>query len=347
MPERDVTPPNLPFKINSTLITIAVVVLVLAGTVATSIFMVDQTEEAVVLRLGRYARTVPPGLHFKLPFNIERNFNVPTQVIQTQSFGFRTEMPGVTTRYAEQSFPQESIMLTGDLNIVDVEWIIQYRITDPRAWLFNVESQPGGLGIRARPAIDPRDPDHRVKTIRDVSQSAINLLAGDRAIIDVLGNERSNIEFQGQERMNEALSTFDMGVLVTQVRLQNIVPPVGRVQDAFEDVNRAVQDRSRLINEGRQQYNAEIPRARGEAQQIVQQAEGYAAQRVNRARGETARFGSVLTEYQQDPGTTRTRLYYEMIEDVFADEDDVELIDRNLQNFIPLLNLQRDAGGQQ
>ncbi len=347
MPERDVTTPNLPFKINSTLITIAVVVLVLAGTVATSIFMVDQTEEAVVLRLGRYARTVPPGLHFKLPFNIERNFNVPTQVIQTQSFGFRTEMPGVTTRYAEQSFPQESIMLTGDLNIVDVEWIIQYRITDPRAWLFNVESQPGGLGIRARPAIDPRDPDHRVKTIRDVSQSAINLLAGDRAIIDVLGNERSNIEFQGQERMNEALSTFDMGVLVTQVRLQNIVPPVGRVQDAFEDVNRAVQDRSRLINEGRQQYNAEIPRARGEAQQIVQQAEGYAAQRVNRARGETARFGSVLTEYQQDPGTTRTRLYYEMIEDVFADEDDVELIDRNLQNFIPLLNLQRDAGGQQ
>ena len=347
MPERDVTPPNLPFKINSTLITIAVVVLVLAGTVATSIFMVDQTEEAVVLRLGRYARTVPPGLHFKLPFNIERNFNVPTQVIQTQSFGFRTEMPGVTTRYAEQSFPQESIMLTGDLNIVDVEWIIQYRITDPRAWLFNVESQPGGLGIRARPAIDPRDTDHRVKTIRDVSQSAINLLAGDRAIIDVLGNERSNIEFQGQERMNDVLSAFDMGVLVTQVRLQNIVPPVGRVQDAFEDVNRAVQDRSRLINEGRQQYNAEIPRARGEAQQIVQQAEGYAAQRVNRARGETARFGSVLTEYQQDPGTTRTRLYYEMMEDVFADEEEVELIDRNLQNFIPLLNLQRAAGGQQ
>lgn len=347
MAERDVSPPNLPFKINPKLITAVVVVILLAGTAMSSVFMVDQTEEAVVLRLGQYARTVAPGLHFKLPFTIERNYNVPTQVIQTQSFGFRTEMAGVTTRYAEQSFPQESIMLTGDLNIVDVEWIIQYRITDPRAWLFNVESHPGGLGIRAHPAVDPRDPDHRVKTIRDVSQSVINLLAGDRAIIDVLGNERSNIEFQGQERMNEILSAFDMGVLITQVRLQNIVPPVGRVQDAFEDVNRAVQDRSRLINEGRQQYNAEIPRARGEAQQIVQQAEGYAAQRVNRARGETARFGSVLTEYQQDPGTTRTRLYYEMMEDVFADEEDVELIDRNLQNFIPLLNLQRAAGGQQ
>ena len=345
MAERDVSPPNLPFKINPKLITAVVVVILLAGTAMSSVFMVDQTEEAVVLRLGQYARTVAPGLHFKLPFAIERNYNVPTQVIQTQSFGFRTEMPGVTTRYAEQSFPQESIMLTGDLNIVDVEWIIQYRITDPRAWLFNVESQPGGLGIRARPAVDPRDPDNRVKTIRDVSQSIINLLTGDRAIIDVLGNERGNIEFQGLERMNEVLGTFDMGVLVTQVRLQNIVPPVGRVQDAFEDVNRAVQDRSRLINEGRRQYNAEIPRARGEAQQIVQQAEGYAAQRVNRARGETARFGSVLTEYRQDPGTTRTRLYYEMMEDVFAGEDDVELIDRNLQNFIPLLNLQRAAGG--
>ena len=323
MAERDVSPPNFPFKVSPGIITAVVLVILIAGTALSSVFMVDQTEEAVVLRLGRYVRTVPPGLHFKLPFNIERNFNVPTQVVQTQSFGFRTEMAGVATRYAEQRFPQESIMLTGDLNIVDVEWIIQYRITDPR------------------------DPDHRVKTIRDVSQSVINLLAGDRAIIDVLGNERGNIEFQGQERMNEVLSAFDMGVLVTQVRLQNIVPPVGRVQDAFEDVNRAVQDRSRLINEGRQQYNAEIPRARGEAQQIVQQAEGYAAQRVNRARGETARFGSVLTEYRQDPGTTRTRLYYEMMEDVFADEEDVELIDRNLQNFIPLLNLQRTAGGQQ
>ncbi|TVQ37198.1 MAG: FtsH protease activity modulator HflK, partial [Spirochaetaceae bacterium] len=246
MAERDVSPPNLPFQVNPKLITAVVVVILLAGTAMSSVFMVDQTEEAVVLRLGQYARTVGPGLHFKLPFTIERNYNVPTQVIQTQSFGFRTEMPGITTRYAEQSFPQESIMLTGDLNIVDVEWIIQYRITDPRAWLFNVESQPGGLGIRARPAVDPRDPDNRVKTIRDVSQSVINLLAGDRAIIDVLGNERSNIEFQGQERMNEVLSAFDMGVLVTQVRLQNIVPPVGRVQDAFEDVNRAVQDRSRL-----------------------------------------------------------------------------------------------------
>lgn len=347
MPERDVTPPNLPFKINPALITIAVVVLALAGTVATSVFMVDQTEEAVVLRLGRYARTVPPGLHFKLPFTIERNYNVPTQVIQTQPFGFRTEIPGITTRYAEQRFPEESIMLTGDLNIVDVEWVIQYRITDPKAWLFNVESDPGGLGISARPAVDPRAPDNRVKTIRDVSQSVINMLVGDRAIIDVLGNERGNIEFQGQERMNEVLDGFDMGVLITQVRLQNIVPPVGRVQDAFEDVNRAVQDRNRLINEGRQQYNAEIPRARGQAQQIVQQAEGYAAQRVNRARGESARFSSVLAEYRQDPGTTRTRLYYEMMEDVFAGEDDVELIDRNLQNFIPLLNLQRSAGGTQ
>ncbi len=344
MAERNVSPPNLPFKIKPGLITTVLVIVILVGVVTSSFFMVDQTEESVVVTLGRYSRTVPPGLHFKLPFGIQRNYNVPTQVVQTQSFGFRTEAAGIITRYAEQSFPQESIMLTGDLNIVDVEWIIQYRITDPRAWLFNVEADPGGLGISARPGGDQRFPDNRVRTIRDVSQSVISLLVGDRAIIDVLGNERGNIEFLGQEMMNNILGAFDMGVNITQVRLQNIVPPVGRVQDAFEDVNRAVQDRNRLINEGRQQYNAEIPRARGQAQQILQQAEGYAAQRVNRARGETARFLSVLAEYRLDPNTTRTRLYYEMMEDIFAEDDSIELIDRGLQNFIPLLNLQREGG---
>jgi membrane protease subunit HflK len=289
-----------------------------------------------VTRLGRFDRTAPPGLHFKLPFGIEQNYNVPTQQIQNMQFGFRVESAGQNTIFSSADFPEESIMLTGDLNIVDVEWIIQYRISDPEAWLFNVA--------------DP------LKTIRDISQSVVNRLVGDRSIIDVLGDERPQIEVLAQEQMNEVFSGYRLGATITAVRLQNIVPPAGRVQDAFEDVNRAVQDMNRLINEGRQQYNEEIPRARGEAEQVVQIAQGYAAERVNRSRGDAARFNNVLTEYRNDPQTTRTRLYYEMIEDVFlpsqdAAGDDVagrsvpDLIDRNLSNFIPLLNLDPAASG--
>ena len=329
MSERDATPPRTPFNLSPRTLGIVVVVLVIVGILMSSFFVVDQTEEAVVLRLGRYNRTVGPGLQFKLPFTIEQNFNVPTQVVQNMSFGFRVERPGVNTVFSDVDYPEESIMLTGDLNIIDVEWIIQYRIVDPRAWLFNVANQE--------------------KTIRDISQSVVNQLVGDRGIVDVIGNERPNIEFLGLEQMNEIYSSYGLGINVTQVRLQNIVPPAGRVQDAFEDVNRAVQDMNRLINEGREQYNSEIPRARGEAQQLVEEAAGYAARRVNTANGDVARFNSVLTEFRADPQTTRTRLYYEMVEDVFADEEDVELIDRNLENFIPLLNLQRGAapGAQQ
>ena len=326
MSERDVTPPQLPFKLKPKSIAIIIVVAILVGVGASSFFVVDQTEQAVVLRFGQYNRTAGAGLHFKLPFGLEQNYNVPTQVIQNMAFGFRTQRPGVTSVRSDVDYPEESIMLTGDLNIVDVEWIIQYRITNPQSWLFNVEDQE--------------------KTIRDISQSVVNELVGDRAIVDVLGQERPAIETQGQENMNTILDSYGLGINVTAVRLQNIVPPAGRVQDAFEDVNRAVQDMNRLINEGREQYNQEIPRARGEADQMVQIAEGYAAERVNNAQGDASRFNSVLGEYEQAPATTRTRLYFEMIENVFRDQEETQLIDRNLSNFIPLLNLSQESPAQ-
>ena len=325
MSERDVSSPQLPFKLRPRTLVIIVIVIALIVVVMGSFFVVDQTQEAVVLRFGQYHRTVGPGLQFKVPFGIERNYNVPTQVIQSMQFGFRVDQPGVNTIRSDVDYPEESIMLTGDLNIIDVEWIIQYRITDPRDWLFNVQNQG--------------------KTIRDISQSAVNRLVGDRAILDVIGNERPTIELQGRDTMNEILDSYGLGINVTQLRLQNIVPPVGRVQDAFEDVNRSIQDMNRLINEGREAFNNEIPRARGEAERVVQEAQGYAARRVNTAEGDIARFNSVLTEYEADPQTTRTRLYYEMMEDVFADAEDTELIDRNLQNFIPLLNMNREQSG--
>jgi membrane protease subunit HflK len=303
-------------------------VVVLLAIALTSFFVVDQTEEAVVLRFGKFNRIAGPGLNFKAPLGIEKNYNVPTAVYQNMSFGFRTQQSGVSgtgTVYSNQDFSRESNMLTGDLNIVDVEWIIQFLIADARAWLFNIEN--------------------REKTIRDISRSVINQLVGDRAILDILVSERAAIEVQAQDLMNEIFKSYSFGINVTTVKLQNVVPPKGQVQDAFEDVNVAIQDMNRLINEGKQEYNKELPRAQGEAQQIIQVAQGYAAERVNRAEGDVARFRAVLAEYQRDRAITRSRLYYEMVEDVFKDETAVNLIDRNLRNFIPLQNLDRDNQG--
>ena len=292
----------------------------------TSVYVVDQKEQGVVLLFGRFSRLTEPGLHFKLPFGIERKYKVPTQVVLKEEFGFRTVRPGITTVYLGDDFPGESIMLTGDLNIVDVEWIIQYRIDDPVKWLFHVEDQR--------------------KTIRDISQSVINLLVGDRAILDVIGAERANIELTGQDMMNELFDKYELGIRVTTVKLQNIVPPAGSVHAAFEDVNKAIQDRSRLINEGKQAYNEAIPKTKGEAEQLIQEAKGYAVERVNEAEGDVARFLQVLKEYKRNPAVTRTRLYLEMYEDVFAAGEKTNLIDKNLKNFIPFKSLSNEMKGE-
>jgi membrane protease subunit HflK len=295
------------------LIIAGILVLILLGT---SVFIVDQTEEAVMTRFGRYTGIKGPGLHFKLPFGIDKNYTVNVKTVQTQEFGFRTLRGGTSPSYTSQT--TESTMLTGDLNIVDIEWIIQYRVVDPKAWVFNV--------------------NERTPTIRDVSRSAINMLVGDRAIMDIMGVERSAIEAAGTVFMNETFRGYGLGIDVIAVKLQNVTPP-GGVQEAFEDVNKAMQDLERLINEGQQVYNEEIPRTRGEAERLIQIAQGYATERVNRANGDVARFNAVYDEYQRSPDVTRQRLYYEMVEEIFKGEENVVIIDRNLRNFLPLMNL--------
>lgn len=293
-----------------------------------SFYTVDQKEEAVILLFGQFNRMTGPGLHFKMPFGIEKNYNVPTQRILKEEFGFRTEQPGIKTTYARGNFEDESVMLTGDLNIADVTWIIQYRIKDPKAWLFNVEDQ--------------------TKTIRDISQSVINQLVGDLAVFDVVTTERTRIEANGQERMNLIFNSYNMGIDVKTVKLQKTMYPKGAVQDAFEDVNKAIQDRIRLINEGKEGYNNIIPKARGEAQQTISEAEGYATERVNQARGDVSRFLAVLGEYRKNPQVTRLRLYYEMFEQVFKNVEDMDLIDKELKNFVPFKSLTKEKqGGQQ
>ncbi|MBQ4497925.1 MAG: FtsH protease activity modulator HflK [Spirochaetaceae bacterium] len=299
----------------STLIFAVIIVLVLA-LAGTTMFKVDDTEQAVITRFGKYYKTVGAGLHLKAPFGIDKSYNVPIKVVQTEQFGFQTIKAGQVNQY-KNGITKESTMLTGDLNIVDVEWSIQYRIVDPVAWLFNVQE--------------------RKQTIRDISQSVINTLVGDRAF-DTMESERSAIQTSALELMNENFKQLGLGINVILVQLQNIVPPEG-VQQAFDDVNKAIQDKNRFINEGKEVYNAEIPRAQGEANQQVLVAEGYASERINRAQGDVARFNAVYEEYRKSPKVTRERLYLEAMESVFNEQQNSTLIDSKLDNMLPIKNL--------
>jgi membrane protease subunit HflK len=324
------TPPKAAKLINPGTITLAIIVIGGIIFLGTSFYIVDQSEAAVITRFGRYLDTTGPGLHYKLPFGIDKTYVVNVEKVQTEQFGFRTVSSGISSTYSGTT--SESTMLTGDLNFVDVEWIIQYRIVDPKSWTFNV--------------------NERERTIRDVSRSVINMLAGDRAIMDIMGSERSAIEAAGTDFMNETFRSYGLGINVIAAKLQNIDPPAG-VQLAFDDVNKAIQDRNRLINEGQQAYNEQIPRIKGEAERLIQVAEGYATERKNRALGDVARFNSVYDEYRRSPEVTRQRLYYEMIENVFKEGDGTVIIDRRFTNFLPLRNLggtgaaANSQGGQQ
>lgn len=303
------------------IITILVILFLLAAAIS-SFFVVDQTESAVVLRFGKYNRAVGPGLQMKIPFGIEKNINIPTQVVQTLTFGYRSTDPTGTSLTGSYVNKEEATMLTGDLNIVDVQWIVQYYISDPIAWIRTV--------------------DDKERTIRDISQSVMNQLVGDLPILSVMTNQRTTIEVEAQEKMQEIFDRYNLGIQIVTVKLQNIVPPEGAVQDAFEDVNKAIQDMNRFINEGKEYYNKEIPAAQGEAEKLVLQAQGYAAERVNNAKGDTARFTSMLTEFEQSEEITGTRLYLETMEEILMDTSgSLTLVDKNLENFLPIQDTTR------
>ena len=303
---KHLTPRNIVF------IVAGIVVLIM---LASSVFIVGQAERAVITRFGRFVGIRSPGLQFKIPF-VERSYVVNTLEGRFEQFGFRYVRGGARARHAE-----EATMLTGDLNIVEVEWVVHYRVVDPEAWAFNVMD--------------------RVQTIRDVSRSAVNQMVGDRAIMDVMVGERAVIAAEAQLLMTQLFNMYGLGIEVTTVELQNIQPPGGRVMHAFEDVNVASQDMRGHISEGRRIRNEQIPLATGEAARMVQAAQGYAVDRVNRARGGAARFNAVLDEYLLAPAVTRRRLYYEMMEEIFSNMEGTVLVDHNLRNFLPLLNLEQ------
>lgn len=312
-------PASKPLNISPKLIGGLIVIVLVIITVMSSFFVVDQTEQAVVTRFGKYNRTLGPGLQTKIPLGFEKSYTVPTQVVQTMTFGYRSSIP-TSPLIASTDYPSESIMLTGDLNIIDLEWIVQYKISNAENWLFNVSE--------------------REKTIRDISQSVMNELVGDLPILSVMTSERTSIEVEAQQKMQKTFDSYKLGIQVVTVKLQNIVPPEGDVQNAFEDVNKAIQDMNRFINEGKEQYNSIIPKAQGQAAQQIQVAEGYAKERVNNAKGDVARFNSMRETYEQSKEVTATRLYIETMEDILnQNSDKITLVDKNLDNFLPISQL--------
>jgi modulator of FtsH protease HflK len=236
-----------------------------------------------------------------------------------QEFGFRAvDDTGAIRTAAYRKVPEESLMLTGDLKVIDVEWVVQYRVVDADKFLHQV-----------------RDRD---KTIRDISEAVMRRIVGNALGSDVLTEKRVRVATQAREELQELLDSFDMGVRIGTVELQDVTPP-DTVKPAFNEVNQAEQERERSINEAEKRRNQSVPRARGEARQLVEAAEGYAAQRVNRAQGETARFTAMLQEYRNSPGLTRRRLYLEMIDDVLPRLGRIYVIEEGQMGPLPLLNL--------
>jgi len=299
------------------LIGVAVMAVLVLAVVLTSYYTVAAESEGVVLRFGKFLKTVEPGLHFKLPLGIDDVTVLPTRRQLKIEFGFYT--PGYTN--PDQAPPDpaaEKSMVTGDLNAALVEWVVQYRIDDPKEYLFDVR-RPG-------------------QTLRDLSEAAMREVIGDRTIDEVITIGRQDIEVAALSRMQELAKVYKLGVRVDQVQLKNVNPPA-EVQASFNEVNKAQQDRENAINVANGNYNEAVPRAKGEADQTIRGAEGYRFKRVNEAEGDVASFNAMLAEYVKAPEITRTRLYLETMGEVLPETGPKIIIDDSMKQLLPILPL--------
>ncbi len=309
-----------------------IAVLLLAWGTLTCFYTVQPEERAVVKRFGSVKGITDPGLHFRLPFGIDQIQLVATERVLKQEFGFRTQdtRQGERSTYSAAQFEDESLMLTGDLNMIDVEWVVQYRINDPIKFLYQM-----------------REP---TRTLRDISESVMRRIVGNMLGSEVLTIGRVEIQQKAGEEIQEILDQYDAGIRVSTVEMQDVVPPPA-VQPAFNEVNEARQERERMINEAQKRVNQEIPNAEGAALRTVAEAEGYATERVNRADGESIRFSAVLQEYQQAPTVTRSRLYLETLNEVLPRLGQLLVVQDGQVGPLPLLDVNRQAtpatGGDQ
>ena len=304
------------------LIVIAIIAAVIGG--SSSMYKVDTEETGVVLRFGKFAKFSNPGLHFKIPFGVEQVYLVPTGRVLKEEFGYRTVTPGIRTTYSKQGLEEESLTLTGDLNVSDVEWIVQFQVSDPFKYIFKI-----------------KDP---IGTIRDIAEAMVRKAIGNANVTQVLTTERAALADQIQQSLQATLKQYDIGVRIVTVKFQDVNPPEA-VKDAFNEVNEAEQQKESLIFQAREQFNREVPKARGEAKRRLQEAQGYAVERINKARGETNRFVALLTEYEKAPIVTRRRIHIETMEEVLPNLDETYIMDDKSGGLLPLLPLRKTMEG--
>lgn len=286
-----------------------------------SFFTVQPEEVGIITRFGEFTRTANPGLNFKFPFMEDVRY-VPVQRQLKHEFGYRTTSAGVRSSYTKAGYSDESLMLTGDLNLADVEWVVQYRVSDPYNFLFKI-----------------RNPE---QTLRDISEAAMRQVVGDRTVNEVLTVGRAEVAMVVQRLIQDLCTEYETGVKIEQVVLQDINPP-NSVKPSFNAVNEAQQQRETLINQAKSEFNKVVPRARGEAQETIQKAEGYALDRVNRARGDAARFNDLFTEYLKAPEVTKQRIYLETLEAILPKIGTKIVTDGNGNSVLPLLQLQTNS----
>ena len=303
---------------------VIVAILIVIGLTGT-FYTIDAEEVGVVQRFGRYIASTTPGLHFKLPFGIDKVTPVKVRRIFKEEFGVRTLKAGRKTRYSTRPYLEESLMLTGDLNILDVRWIVQYRVADPIKFLFNTKNP--------------------VNNIRDISEVVMRRLVGDYSVDEVLTTKRVEINDLAQIGVQKILDDYETGIQVVTVKLQDVNPP-DKVKPAFNEVNQAKQEKERSVNQAWEAYNKVIPKARGEAERTIREAEGYAVDKVNRAQGDTERFMAVLAEYQKAPEITKKRVYLETMSEVIPKARRKYIIDPKQPSILPLLNIGLEEGGQ-
>ncbi len=314
-PSMDFKLPKIKAGVVKIIVAAVVVLILLVG----SIYTISPEEVGVILRFGRYVRITDPGLHFKLPLGIEQLTKVPVQRQLKMEFGFRTTRPGIRTEYTvtTEAF-REAVMLTGDLNVAVVEWIVQYKIKDPYKYLFKI-----------------RDAE---STFRYMNEAVVKKIVGDNSVDEVITVGRARIANLAKEELQSLCDLYEIGIDVNQLIFQDVNPP-DPVKPSFNEVNESLQEKERKINEAWSEYNELIPRSRGEAEQVIRAAEGYAMERVNNAKGDANRFTAIYREYVRAPLVTRRRLYLETIIEILPKIGKKIIIDEKQKNILPLLNL--------
>ncbi len=308
---------NLPHITAKKIITL-IIIIVIINFFFSCWFTISPEEVGVVLRFGKHVRTVNPGLNFKIPFGVEKVYKVPVKRQLKLEFGFRTLEAGVRSRYAKKGFEHESLMLTGDLNAGDVEWIVQYRIDDPFKYLFRVRNTRS--------------------TFRDINEAVMRKVVGDRTVNEVLTIGRQEIADTVRQKLQHFCDQYETGIKVDQVVLQDVNPP-DPVKPSFNEVNEAQQEREKLINQALSEYNRVIPRAKGEAAKTIEEAKGYALERVNNAKGEAVRFNVIFQEYLKAKEVTRRRIYLETMNKILNNVGKKVIADEKIMGVLPISDL--------